>query len=214
MRVAGGMCRDGRTVASAEKQSIQVSGTEAVSFAFAPAKKSLQPQPRNMASAPLLPVFFGFHIPAVHLASAAGKGFEPYRPALLAVDLISRRRAVGTLSTRNAGTESVAQVPAEVWQMIRDILLDEAVSEVRKAVHEKAVYREYVPRRVARAGYSSLTICGVAESSQSTSVRRSRRKRERSGGSWCDGGTRLASMTTTTSSSSRPMRTTASSGPT
>ncbi len=73
-----------------------------------------------------------------------GEAFLVVSPALLAIDLLSRRRDLGTLHTGSHNSSVIVAVPPEVWDMVRARLLRPALAGGRLAVLERVHCRACV----------------------------------------------------------------------
>lgn len=82
---------------------------------------------------------------------AAGQAYSQVRPALSAIDKIVHLRQSGTLRFRRGGMkESVLnEVPVEMWTMIRQGVIDEAVGAARAGMQE-ALHCDECEREGAR----------------------------------------------------------------
>lgn len=93
-----------------------------------------------MTSTSTASVFYGLHVRTADLI-AAGEAFKLISPTLDALDLVEHRIDNGTLRTSTSPTPPIAQVPREVWDEIRSVMIASAVAEAREAFLERVYCR-------------------------------------------------------------------------
>ncbi|GAA6019506.1 hypothetical protein JCM10207_003724 [Rhodosporidiobolus poonsookiae] len=81
-------------------------------------------------------IFYGGFVKSLHLCAAA-EAWPHVKGALLALDLISRRRSTAKLEGEAGKSKSVTKIPVEVWSEIKRMCVSVALDEAYQVLAEQ-----------------------------------------------------------------------------